>query len=406
MAKKILYSLSAAGLILVMAIAVIAYGRGYRVNTDQKSINSTGILSAVSSPDAASIFIDSKLKAATNGSFSLSPGWYMLRISKEGYQSWEKRIKIQGEVVTSIDALLIPQNPSLRSLTVSGVMVPTLSPSGTKVAYVVPKEESTSSGTLKSRVGVWVYELRNGPLGGSSDPKQIYSSNEKYDWTSSSLLWSPDEKQVLLITKNKAGKNDKITSALQLSTENPDAYTPSVTSSLDTILADWESLKKQKQDQLISPLSPTITDFLESFTDNIVYSPDNQKILYLATASSTLKPVILPPIIGSNPTEETRSILPDKYYTYDIKEDKNYFVTDKKSISAPPVWYPDSKRIVMIENVSIDIIDYDGTNKRTAYSGPFEKNIVFPWTSSGRLVILTNLNKPQQLPNLYEVDIR
>ncbi len=52
------------------------------------------------------------------------------------------------------------------------------------------------------------------------------------------------------------------------------------------------------------------------------------------------------------------------------------------------------------------IIDYDGTNKRTVYSGPFAENLVYPWSSSGKIVILTNLNKPQALPNLYEVDIQ
>lgn len=406
MAKKILYSLFAVCIILLIAGSVIAYGRGYRINPNQKSINPTGILSAVSSPDAASIVIDNKLISATNGSFSLAPGWYQLQIRKEGYQSWEKRIKIQGEVVTSIDALLIPQNPSLRALTVSGLMSPTLSPSGTRVAYIILKEEATASAAVKSRTGVWIFDLRNSPLGAISDPKQIYSTSEKLDWANSSLLWSPDEKQIILVTKKKEGKTEKITSALQLFTDNSTNFAPSVTSSMDMILAEWEDLKNQKQDQILSVLPPTMIDFLKNSAGNIVFSPDNHKILYLATASAVLKPILTPPVIGSNPTPETREIQPNKYYVYDLKEDKNFYAADQKSISSAPLWYPDSKRIVMIENISIYIVDYDGTNKRTAYSGPFEKNIVFPWTSSGKLVILTNLNKPQQLPNLYEVDIR
>lgn len=404
--KKILYSVVIIGIIIALTTAIIAYGRGYRLNPFEKSINSTGILSANSSPDGASIFIDGKLISATNGSISLAPNWYNLRIAKEGYQAWEKKIRIQGEVVIRVDAFLISNNPSLRSLTVSGLISPSLSPSGTRVAYIVPVEEATTSAVTKPHIGIWTYEFKNSPLGGLIDPKQVFVPLGKIDWYNSYVIWSPDEKQIALITKATGTKSEKIVSAIEIFLDNPNTPPIPITSTLESVLADWDNLKTQKQDQLLSALPQVLSDFLKNSTSNIQFAPDNNKILYLATSSASLNSILAPSIIGTNSTPEARNVEKGKFYVYDIKEDKNFFVSDQKSFIGLPRWYSDSKRIVMVENASIGVIDYDGTNKRTVYSGPFQENIVYPWTSSGKLVILTNLNKHKALPNLYEVDIR
>lgn len=407
MIKKIIYSIAIISICITLTVAVIAYGKGYRFNSGQKSISTTGILSANSSPDAASIWIDNKLNSATNGSISLPPGWYNLRIAKEGYQAWEKRIRIQGEIVTKVDALLIPNNPSLRALTGSGISSPVLSPSGTKIVYIVPIEASGSS-NLKSKIGIWTFELKSGPLGGINEPRQVYKPTEKLDWTNSALLWSPDEKQIVLAIKNKDNKIAKVIYALQISLDNSSILPLLVTSNLESILSDWDLAKNQIQDQLIAPLPAKLSDFLKNAANNIQFSADNNKIFYLATSSASLLPIITPALIGSNPTQETRNIVSGKYYVYDIKEDKNFYITSQKKAKEfySPLWYYDSKHLLMIENSSINIIDYDGTNQRIIYSGPFVDNIVYPWNSSGKIAILTNLNQPKALPNLYEIDLR
>ncbi len=406
MIKKIIYSIVILCICIALTLSVIAYGKGYRFNASKKTINSTGILSANSSPDAASIWIDNKLNSATNGSISLPPGWYDLRISKEGYQAWEKRIRIQGELVTKVDALLIPNNPSLRALTGSGISSPVLSPSGTKIAFIVPFEASDSSNLTK--IGIWTFELKSGPLGGINEPRQVYKPTEKLDWANSHILWSPDEKQIILSIKNKVNKIDKVIYALQITLDNSSAAPLLVTSHLESILSDWKLTNNQIQDKLIAPLPANLSYFLKNSTDKILFSSDNNKILYLATSSASLLPVISPALIGSNPTAETRIIDPDKYYVYDIKEDKNFFITSQKKGKEmySPLWYYDSKHLLMVENSSIHIIDYDGTNLRTVYSGPFADNIVYPWNASGKIAILTNLNQPKALPNLYEIDLR
>lgn len=408
MVKRILFSILIVLLIATVAAGVISYGRGYRFNFAQKSLNTTGILSVSSYPNGASIWIDGKLRSATNASISLTPGWYQVRVTKEGYQPWEKQIRLQGEVVSQADALLIPTNPSLRVLTATGILIPTLSPSGAKVAYIIPPDETTLAGTLPSKTGVWVVDLRSGPLGGRSDPRQVFETKIAYDWNRAKIQWSPDEKQIILTFSKKEGTQEIISSALLFSSEINNTVATEISRSYLSIFRNWDDEIFEKEAVRIANLPTSIAQHLISSATDIRFSPDETKILYLATQSAQLTPIITPPLIGSNPTDEVRNIEANKYYVYVTKEDKNYFIADSKPDSDGQVlhWYADSKHIVFVEKDTISIIDYDSTNKRAVYTGPFESQIVFPPPSTGKLVILTNLNKPQGLPNLYEIDLR
>lgn len=408
MIKNFLYSIGILAFIGLIATVVILYGRGYRFNLQQKSITPTGILSVSSVPEGASVWLDGKLITATNGSISYKPGWYTLRIGKEGYQSWEKKVRIQGEVVTRADALLIPNNPSLRTLTLTGIYHPVLSPTGDKVAFIVPVEEASFSAKPQPKRGVWVMELKNGPLGGKSEPKAVYQSDIIKDWSQSSLIWSPDEKQILLKFITLENKKELVNSVLLLNSDIFNIFPQNVTLTWQNVLADWKSARDSQNTDILESLPKTVNNFLETSASDIHLSPDDGKIMYIATRSAALSLVINPPLIGGNSTVEIRNVTPDKLYIYDIKEDKNYFIADTKTFSVQDAvkWYSDSKHIIMIEKASIYIIDYDGTNKRALYSGPFEDNIVYPWTTPGKVVILTNFNKPNSLSNFYEIDLR
>ncbi len=408
MIKRLVYSLIVITVIAGLAIALISYGRGYRFNFSQKTLSQTGILSISSYPQKSSIYIDNKLTSATNASISLAPGWYHVRISKEGYQSWEKDIRIQAEIVSQIDALLIPNNPSFRAITISGIKNPSLSGSGNKVAYIIPETEASAGSVIKTKTGIWIQDLRSNTLGGRSEPKQIFQTNLSYEWQNAKLLWSPDEKQLIMTINKTDGKKETVKSAFSFSTDTLQTFPLDVTDNLSTILSEWQNITNEKLNNQLEALPKTISDNLREKTTNIRFAPDETKVMYLATTSATLPPVITPPLIGSNPTAENRKLESGKYYIYDIKEDKNYFLADKKQFenSDSLLWYTDSKHIIMVEKDTIYIIDFDGTNKRTVYTGPFLDNIVYPLPSDSKLAILTNFNKPQSLPNLYEIDLR
>ena len=408
MTRRVLYSIGIVILIGAIAAVIITYSRGYRLDFRQKTLTTTGILSAFSTPDGASIFIDGKLVSATTASIILPPGWYQVRIGKEGYQPWEKQIRIQSEEVSRVEALLIPTNPSLRALTATGIYSPVLSSSSIKLAYIIPKEESTSSATLKPKTGIWILDLRNGPLGTKNEPKQIFRPTTTYDWQNAHLYWSPDEKKVMVTFSRKERGQETISAAFQLNADSTDSLPTNITLSASKLLSDWQINDQERQKIQIATLSSHITDILDNSVSSIHFSPDETKILYLATASATLSQIIFPPLIGSNPTSEIRTVMKGKFYIYDVKEDKNYLIAEQKVIpdARNLIWHSDSKHIIIIEKDTISIMDYDGTNKRSVYTGPFEETIVFPKPGEGKLLILTNLIKSQTLPYLYEIDLR
>ena len=144
--QSILLSVVTLIIIVGASLSVIAYGRGYRLDLNNKSFGTTGLIAATSDPTGAQLFIDGKPKSATNTNLNIAPGWYTVTVVKNGYQPWEKRVRVQGEVLTRVDAMLFSANPSLFALTTSGVMNPTLSPDGTKLAYVVPEIQQATNG--------------------------------------------------------------------------------------------------------------------------------------------------------------------------------------------------------------------------------------------------------------------
>lgn len=432
---SIVFPLLTIALILTASAVLIAYGRGYRINVAKPTqLTATGIISATSDPVGAQVLVDTKLKTATNNSFAIAPEWYTVRIIKEGFISWEKKLRVQGEVVTRADAYLFPSSPSLSPITTMGLLSPALSPDGGKIAFIVPP-----SGIKKP--GLYTLELSDRPLGRNRDPKFIVehtispSSSLPLSPSVPRLLWSPDGNQILVV--------DGQTKTVYDLTRSPVTASVHTTQSIATLWDEWQSEKAAKERQKLMAFRQGFIDVATTSARIVSFSPDESKLLYEATAASTIPQVILPPMIGTNPTQETRTIAPGNLYVYDSKEDRNYLLLSEKEVKSllpsptpspkssrpsPPsigllsrsagdigdstplssvVWFPTSRHLLLTGNEKIDVMEYDRTNWTTLYSGPFEGTFLAPWPSGSRLVILTNLNPgASTLPNLYTVNLR
>ena len=99
------------GIFLIVLASVIAYARGYRFNPQHGTITSTGILSINSNPKAAKVFINGELRGATDTNITLPFGEYDIKVEKEGYTSWEKKVSLKGEIVMSVNAVIFSKNP-------------------------------------------------------------------------------------------------------------------------------------------------------------------------------------------------------------------------------------------------------------------------------------------------------
>ena len=443
---SIVFPLLTIFLILSASAILIGYGRGYRINVAKPTqLTTTGIISATSDPVGAQVLVDTKLKTATNNSFTIAPNWYTVRIIKEGYIGWEKKLRVQGEVVTRADAYLFPTSPSLSPITTSGLLAPALSPDGGKIAFIVPTD-ATRDGVKKP--GLYTLELSDRPLGRNRDPKFIVDLSISSSCISSptdssglaltaglarvacpTITWSPDGNQILMTTQD----NDTL---YDLS-RTPPLITPIPPVSRTALMGDWNREKATKDHQKLLAYKQGFIDVATTAARIVSFSPDESKLLYEATAAATIPRVILPPMIGTNPTEEVRAIKPGNLYVYDSKEDRNYFIEESKKIRqednktirqgdtkkytdknvlpsdsllvlpSPIQWFPTSRHLLLTGNGKIDVMEYDRTNWTTLYSGPFDGSFLAPWPSGSRLVILTNLNPGSStLPNLYTVNLR
>lgn len=372
--------------LLTMAVVGVAgyfvslYARGYRFDTKTFKFSPNGLLVVKSDPDGAQVFINGELRTATGATISLSPGTYDVVIKKDGYSSWSKRLSIQKEVVTYALASLFRVVPSFSPITFSGAINPVASSDSTKIAYV-------------DKEGLWVLDTFNLPFGFPRSPRKITDG----ELAGSTYIFSPNGREILLTSQSGVFLLDTGTFTSQAQRVN-------VVGRKDTILANWEDEGKTKLAAQIKTLPGELADILGKKAKTVTFSPDETMILYTASASGELSENLIPPLPGSSTQKQERSIKEGHTYVYDIKEDRNFLITDQEDPALR--WFPTSRNLILAENGRITIMDYDGTNRQTVYSGSYVFPHAYPYANISNLLILTNLGADSSLSNLYSLSLK
>lgn len=384
-------------LILVGTAIGIYYAQGYRFNfNNPKLIQGTGLLVLTSKPDGARVVVDGHLTTATNNTINLAPGVYKVRIEKDGYFPWEKSITVNQETVSQANATLFPTAPRLESVTATGALNPTLDGTGSIIAYTVASASADKNGVYTFNMGAPAIL----PLGGGSS--QV-TNDLIASFSKAALSFSPDGTQLLASVSATLAQNP---TAYLLSARSFNSNPRDVTATLPQILADWDKQTTLKNKKLIDSLPRKIRPMAAANFGNPVISPEEDKILYVASQSASLPIIIKPRLPGTNSTPEQRNIKKGDTYVYDMKEDRNYLLATKEDAPAKFLWHPDANHLIYVKNAKINIIEFDGKNTTTVYAGPFVDNLVFPWPDGSSIVILTNLNIPDAPNNLYRISLR
>ena len=386
--------------ILAGTTVAILYARGYRFlpQNGRTRIEGTGLLVLTSKPDGARVIINDHLSTATNNTINLAPGEYDVRIEKDGYIPWDKKITVKKEVVSEAIALLFPIAPKLEAITTTGAGNPVLDSSGTLIAYTV-------SSSSASKNGIYLLDMSARSIISFGGQTSQLVSNAADRLSEATLSFSPDGKEIIASIDTRLG-----TTSYLLATKGFNDSPKDVTNTISQVQRDWESLSSEKNKKILDSfqrdLRPIVTDYFKDFK----ISPEGDKVLYVASQSASLVVIRKPRIIGGNTTTEQRTIKKGNTYVYDIKEDRNFLLFDRtgmKNNEASPnfMWHPDSRHLIFATNGKINILEYDGQNQTTVYAGPFLDSYVFPWTDGLSLVILAKLNNPNVPYNLYRIGL-
>jgi len=377
---RVFIFLSTLVIVGIAGLFVSYYARGYRFDFKKFGFQPNGILVVKSEPDGASVIINGELKTATNATISLSPGIYDIEIKKDGFFTWYKRMTIEKEIVTQANASLFKNVPSLSPITSSGAVNPVTSSDGTKIAFAVPD------------AGLYTQDTFNLPLGFASDPKKIADG----DFTNAVYAFSPDGRQIMLTASNGIFLLDS-------GSLTPQSGWVNITSRKDATLAEWRKEKETEDENLLKGLPPELTDILKRKTSSFLFSPDELMILYTASASASLPENLIKPLPGASTQRQERDIQPDHIYVYDVKEDRNFLISDRSSILR---WMPGSRHLLLAQEGQVVIMDYDGTNRQVVYSGSYIAPFAFPFSNSTKLLILTNLGGNSATTNLYTLTVK
>ena len=400
---RVIIFVATAIVIAILGSFASLYARGYRFSFDELKFRPNGLFAVKSVPDGAQIFLNGELVSATNSTLALKPGTYDVSIRKEGFIDWNKRLVIDKEIVTETTVHLFRSTLILSSVTFSGSINPVPSYDMSKIAFLV-LPETNSNGDNKE--GLWVIEAVNLPIGFASDPKRITDG----DLQKSSYLWSPDGREILLDTATGSY-------LLDTGTFTPQSQRVNVRQTRAEIIAEWDNDRKKQQNAQLRKLPDEMNKILFDGTSSFVFSPDEDMVLYTASSSASIPTGLSKKLPGASTQKEDRQLKEGATYVYDIEEDKNFLIDGNSSdiilggeAKTNPKrrlsWFATSRHLVFAEENKVTIMDYDGTNRQTVYSGSYVIPHAYPTLSTDRILILTNLGATDSLPNLYSLSLK
>jgi len=391
--RKILFSASLVLLLIIAGtIAAVLYANGYRLTFgggtgNVKFIEGTGLLVATSKPDGGRVYINNNLITATNNTINLAPDEYDVRIEKDGYVAWNKKITIKKGLVSEANALLFPTTPKLEAVTTAGISNLVMDATQTVLAFTVASSSASKNGIysldMSARQLIFLGETGTQLVG---DSNNIFSDAK--------LSFSPNSKEILVETS--------LGEFYLLDAKTRNQVAQNVTNSFLVVERDWAQQAIERDKKLMNSLPRKLVPQAQKFFKNMVPSPDSDKILYEASNSGQLAQIVTPPAPSVNSTPDKRSLTRSKIYVYDIKEDKNYEIGNSQTRY---LWHADGRHLVYASEGKINIVEFDGGNLTTIYDGPFLGNLVFPWPDGTSIGIISRLSTSVPY-NLYRIGLQ
>jgi hypothetical protein len=458
--KGLFYTLFSGLVILALTFLAINYAKGgYRI-TEKGLRPETGLLAANSFPSGAEVYINDKLVTATDDTLYLDPGEYQVRIGRDGYSSWQKTLTLEKELVTQTNAKLFPSAPSITPLTFTGAENILPSPDGQKIVFY------TASKSSAKKNGLYLLELADNPLSFQRGARQISQDSSRIDLATANFIWSPDSNQLMIISPNRqilidTSKTNDLDNLPDISfgrkqilsdweeemylrekqflVKFPEEIVSMATQSAVNVyfspdkkrLLYTATAELTLPEELVPPLPAANTQVqARNLVAGGIYIYDREEDRNFQVGTA--------PEENTHPTKQLLTILTQNSSTPTLDSDLSVsptnpeVVIDHRSLQTNPLspeepltpqevavkfntyhsslfadtlqWYPDSNHLFYSSDNEIKIMEYDSTNLRTLYSGPFTNQFIYPWPDGSRLLITTSFT-PRTALNLYAVEL-
>lgn len=315
------YTLFSLLVIVAGSVLAIRYARGSWRLTKEGMVANTGLLNANSFPTGAQVFINDRLVTATDDTIYIDPGEYWVKIVKEGYSPWQKKLLVQKELVSQTNATLFPTAPSLSPLTFTGVSNLYPSPDGQKILFFVNQAGSVSNN------GFYLLELTSNFLSLQSGPRQITNDVPALELDKAHIIWSPNSQELMILVDEEFGGKEFLVSVSKKTSllEQSD-----ISFSRSKTLSAWEEEIYQKERLFLEKFPEEIIQVATESAKNVYISPDKKRLLYTAAADITLPEGLVPPLPTTSNQEEQRNLTAGNIYVYDREEDKNFLVLNEE----------------------------------------------------------------------------
>ncbi len=173
--------------IIVITIALVAYGQGYFYSQETGEITGGGVLYIGSTPSNADIFVSGEYRGKTEERVRLPSGEYTVELHRKGHRSWSKNATIRNTKVTHVHhPLLIPN-------AVSTTPVKKLQ----NVRFVSQSDNQQYLAVVEADNGR--DRVRVFPANSMNSPSVVFiESRQQPDLTITDFTWSPDNSRALI----------------------------------------------------------------------------------------------------------------------------------------------------------------------------------------------------------------
>jgi len=179
---------------LITAPAAILYTSGYRYSLSKGRIQKTGVLKISSIPKGAEIWLNGKKYETQNTPAKIQyvlPSDYEIKLSKEGYYDWQKKLAVYDNGTTFAEKVILWQKNSPQELTAStGVW--DSSDDNNKIAFASSSE-------------VWLLNVDSGLIGINTEKLSLLTALPK-DYTIKDIAFSPSGQKILITAEYKGKK--------------------------------------------------------------------------------------------------------------------------------------------------------------------------------------------------------